>query len=295
LLSLAQSGNHLFCLEWTPSDTGPKILQSKKIRFNHTKSPFKNFLDYTFKNINKNSLNTSDSITISIDIDSVLVTSFNYDSNVDINEYIDWYKHEILNPYLLDNFDIYFYPLNNDENSVLVICINKKIKKNIIESCEKHKFDLNHLTIDVFSASSAINIYKKKNVKKYLLWKVNKNNYHYGLYYENNDLKHIIKIKKSNKIECIESIGDKKIEKDLIQLFESVLFKNKVNKTYIDKIFVYQTKTSSELIKKISTINKIVIMDIGSKVFKKKSNKKGIQFNLLGFNENSNSLRGIDV
>ena len=109
----------------------------------------------------------------------------------------------------------------------------------------------------MFTAFADTANYLYDNVNKYLLWKVNKNNYHYGLYYENNDLKHIIKIKKSNKIECIESIGDKKIEKDLIQLFESVLFKNKVNKTYIDKIFVYQTKTSSELIKKILHENKL--------------------------------------
>lgn len=295
MLSLAQSGNHVFCLEWTPSDTGPQILQNKKIKFNHTKSPFKNFLDYTFKNISKNSLNTSDSITVSLDINNVLVTSFNFDSNIEINEYVNWYKHKILNPYIVQNFDIYFYPLNNDENSIMVICINKKIKINIIESCEKHKFNLNHLTIDIFSAASAINMYKKKNIKNYLLWKINKNNYHYGLYYENNDLKHFIKIKKTNKIECVESIGDKSIKKELLQCFESILFKNKIKKTSIDKIFVYQSKISCELLKKISKINKITIMDVGLKVFKKKSNKKDIQYNLLGFNENCNSLRGIDV
>ena len=295
MLSFAQSAEHLFFLEWTPSDTGPKVLQYKKIKNNNSRTLYKNFLDDILKNINKNSLNTSNSVTLSIDINNILITSFNYDSNIKLEEYVEWYKNKILNPYILDNFDIYFYPLNNKENSIMVICINNEIKNNIIKSCEKHQYDLMHLTLDLFSASSAINIYKKKNIKNYLLWKIDKNNFHYGLYYENNNLKHFIKIKKTNKIECIQSIGDQNFKEDLIKMYDKILFKNKVEATYIDKIFIYQSKTSFELLKKISKNNKISIMDIGSKFLNKQSNKKGLQFNLLGFNENCNSIRGIDV
>ena len=38
---------------------------------------------------------------------------------------------------------------------------------------------------------------------------------------------------------------------------------------------------------------KIKIMDIGSKFLNK--NKKNINYSLIGFNENGNSLKGIDV
>ena len=88
--------------------------------------------DNGLKIFDKTSLNTSNSLTLSIDINNILITSFNYDSNIKLEEYVEWYKNKILNPYILDNFDIYFYPLNNKENSIMVICINNEIK-NIME------------------------------------------------------------------------------------------------------------------------------------------------------------------
>ena len=296
MLSLAQSADYLFCLEWTSSDTGPKVLQHKKIKFKNSQKFYKNFLDNVLRNLKRSSINTSSSITLSIDINNVIISSFNHDPNIELNEYIDWYEKEILNPYFIENFDNYFYPLNNTDNTIMVICINKKIKNNIKISCEKHNFNLTHLTIDLFSAGSAINIYKEKNIKNYLLWKIGKNNQHYGLYYEGDAIKHFIKIKKTKKIDCIQSIGDKSKKVELINFFEKILFENKVKISSIDNIFLYQSKTGFELLKNLSKTRKITIMDIGSKVLNKKSsNKKDIQFNLLGFNENCNSLRGIDV
>ena len=37
------------------------------------------------------------------------------------------------------------------------------------------------------------------------------------------------------KIECIQSIGDKKIKEDLLNLFQDILYKNKIDKTYIEQ------------------------------------------------------------
>ena len=58
---------------------------------------------------------------------------------------------------------------------------------------------------------------------------------------------------------------------------------------------MYQTKSNSSQIKKISELNKrkIKIMNIGKYFLNKKMSK--INYDLLSFNENSNSLRGIDV
>jgi len=295
LLSLAQSSDYLFCLEWTSSDTGPKVLQYRKVKYKNPESYYHNFLDNVLKNLDISSLNTSNSISLSIDISNIIISSFNYDSHIGLNDYVKWYKEEILNPYLIENFDYYFYPLNNIDNTVMVIAINKKTKNNIKTSCAKHKLNLTNLNIDLFSAAAAINIYKKKNIQNYFLWKIGKNNYHYGLYYEGNEMKHFIKVRKTKKIDCIQSIGDNIKKNELVELFENILFKNKINATFIDKIFLYQSKTGFGLMKKILKNKKIVVMDIGSKFINKKSNNKDIQFSLLGFNENCNSLRGIDV
>ena len=291
MLSLAQSSNCLFCLEWTSSDTGPKVLKYKKIKVNASQESYRNFLDDILINFKKSSMNSSSSISLSIDINNILLTSFNYDPSINLEDYIKWYQDNILNPYILKNFDIYYYPLNNVENSIMVICINKKIKANIFASCKKHNYDLVHLTLDVFSAGIAVKNYRKKNIKNYIMWKIDKNNYHYGLYYELDNLKHFIKIRKTNKIECIQSIGDKILKTNLMNMFESALLKNKLEAHFVDKIFLYQSKTSFELLKILSKENKIHIMDIGSKLL----NKKDSHYSLLGYNENINSLRGIDV
>ena len=168
MLSLAQSANYLFCLEWTSSDTGPKVLQYKKIKFNTSQESYKNFLDTCLINFKKSSINQSNSISLSIDIDNLFLTSFNYDLNIDIVDYTKWYETNILNPYIVKNFDIYYYPLNNKENSMMVVCINKTLKANIIASCKKHKYELVHLTSDIFSAGIAARVYRKNNIKNYI-------------------------------------------------------------------------------------------------------------------------------
>ena len=291
MLSLAQSADYLFCLEWTPSDTGPKVLQYKKIKFNPSQKSYKHFLDASLIDFKKSSINPSNSMSLSIDIDNVLLTSFNYDLNIDLEDYTKWYEDNVLNPHIVNNFDIYYYPLNNKENSMMVVCINKKLKANIIASCKKHKYDLVHLTFDIFSAGIAAKVYRKENVRNYLIWKIGKNNYHYGLFYENDDLKHFIKVKKRNKIECIQSIGDNFLKIKLIKMFESAILGKKLEANFLDKIFLYQSKTNFELLKFLASKNKIHIMDIGSKLL----GKKTPHYSLLGYNENINSLRGIDV
>ena len=291
MLSLAQSADYLFCLEWTPSDTGPKVLQYKKIKFNPSQKSYRNFLDTSLIDFKKSSINPSNSMSLSIDIDNVLLTSFNYDLNIDLEDYTKWYENNVLNPHIVENFDIYYYPLNNKENSMMVVCINKKLKANIIASCKKHKYDLVHLTFDIFSAGIAAKIYRRKNIRNYLIWKIGKNNYHYGLFYENDDLKHFIKVKKRNKIECIQSIGDNFLKIKLIKMFESAILGKKLEANFSDKIFLYQSKTNFELLKFLASKNKIHIMDIGSKLL----GKKTPHYSLLGYNENINSLRGIDV
>ena len=101
------------------------------------------------------------------------------------------------------------------------------------------------------------------------------------------------------KIECIQSIGEKSLRNDLISLINSFFNDNiEINANFYDKIYLYQSKSNFELLEKIYNQNKnnIIIMDIGSKFLnREKVSRKNNNYHLLGYNENGNSLKGIDV
>ena len=97
-----------------------------------------------------------------------------------------------------ENFDIYYYPLEDTkENIVMVIYINKEVKQNILDSCLEHNCNLLHLTLDIFSANDSSKIFGSNSLNSYIIWKIMKNNYHYITYYKKGSLNHLIKVKKS--------------------------------------------------------------------------------------------------
>ena len=181
----------------------------------------------------------------------------------------------------------------------MVIYISKDLKNNILNSCAKYNYELRHLSIDIFSANHAIHIYNSSSNDRHILWKIGKRNVHYLLYYERDVLKCYLKLKCGKKIECIQSIGEKSLRNDLISLINSFFNDNiEINANFYDKIYLYQSKSNFELLEKIYNQNKnnIIIMDIGSKFLnREKVSRKNNNYHLLGYNENGNSLKGIDV
>jgi len=297
LLSLSRSSNRVYCIEWIPTESGPTVLNYKKLSYNS--QLYTNFLDSVFNDFEvKNTNDINKIITLSLDIDSVCVTSFRYDSRVPLDDQIEWYQNNFLGKYIIDNYDIYYYPMDTNNNEVMVIYVSKDLKNNILNSCEKYGYELRHLGIDIFSANHIVHIYDYSINNKYILWKIGKGNNHYLLYYEREILKHYIRLKYGKKIEHIQSIGEHSLRNDLISLISSLLDDNiETNSNFYDKIYLYQSKSNFELLEKIynQDKNKIVIMDIGSKFLNKGVTRKNNNYNLLGYNENGNSLRGIDV
>jgi len=296
LLSVSQTSNRLLCVEWIPTESGPEVIKYKKIPYN-SKS-YISFLDSIFNDFEikyKDDINRI--ITLSLDIENVCITSFKSVPEISLNDRIKWYENNFLGKYIIDNHDIYYYPIGGKDGEVMVVYINKDLKNNILNSCTKSNYELKHLSIDIFSANHAVHIYGNSPNNKYILWKIGKGNHHHLLYYEKDTLKHYLRLKCGKKIECIQSIGEELVKNDIMTLVDSILDNNiKTNTNFYDKIYLYQSKANFELLEKISNQdkNKIIIMDIGSK-FLKKSSKKSNNYNLLGYNENGNSLRGIDV
>ena len=285
MLSISQSSNFLYCLEWVPSESGVEVVNFNKISIDNPlsdKDSIKNILD-KFNPITKSE---SNSISISLDISNVQISSINFDPKIDLNSYVKWYEENILGKYIIENFDIYYYPCFN--NNLIIVMIDKILRNNLIQSVRAAGCNLIDLNIGIFSANYAITqILKLNNLRNHLLWKIDKNNIHYITYYEKNILSNFVKFKKNkNKINFLNSLGDSKNLDKIMKYFSE-----KNNSDFIDKIFLYQPGNSTTK-KNVNDIlhNNVELLDI-SDFFKIKNNK----FNFSGYIENSNSLKGIDV
>ena len=295
MLSLAQSSNSIFCLEWIPSESGPKVLQYKKIKTRSNYTTYENFLDPVLSNFILSSSNESNALSLSLDINNIGLSSFKYDNKIPFKDYTQWYEKKVLGSYIANNYDIYYYKLYDVDNIAMVFYIGRELKNNIIKSCSTNNFKIKHLGIDIFSANISVNqIYKPKKTDSYIIWKIHKNNIHYITYFKNNYLKHYIKVRIGKNINILQNIGLEDLQNKIISFFEFLLLDKKEPISFVDNIYVYQMKSDFSFMKKIINKNKkIKIMDIGSKFLNK--GKKGINYSLVGFNENGNSLKGIDV
>ncbi len=295
MLSLAQSSNSIFFLEWIPSESGPKVLQYKKKKISFNSTTYQNFLTSILSDFSISSSNESKALSLSLNIDNIGITSFKYDNALPFKDYIKWYQEKVLGSHIMNNYDVYYYKLYDVKGIAMVIYINKKIKKNILESCDKNNLELKHLGIDIFSANISLNqIYKRKKIKSHILWKVAKNNIHYITYFKDNNLTHYMKIRVSKDIIPLQYIGSKENQKKIVLFITSLLNNKKKLKSPTNNIYVYQTKSDSLFIKKIiKKYKNIKLMDIGLKFLD--VNRKNTNYSIIGFNENGNSLKGIDV
>ena len=54
MLSLSQTSNSLFCVKWIPTESGPKVINYKKLSY--SSQSYKNFLDYVFNDFEINNV-----------------------------------------------------------------------------------------------------------------------------------------------------------------------------------------------------------------------------------------------
>jgi len=292
LLSISQSSNYYYCLEWLPTESGIKIIEFKKIKTNLNIGD-DNLIEYIIDNFNPTTKTESNSLSISLDIKNVQISCIKIEPKIELNEYVVWYEKNILDAFVLKKFDIYYYPISN--NNLLIVYINKIERNRLIQSSQNSGYNLIDLNISIFSANIALKqIIKVNNLKNYMIWKIEKNNLHYLSYYQGEEFLFMMTIKHSKeKIEILHSAGDPQYQNNMIAYVKSVLINLKEENNLFEKVFMYQNMIETKKIKSLIDNNKsIELIDISNFIT---NNKEKNSYKFLGYVENGSSLKGIDV
>ena len=289
MLSISQTSNYYYCLEWIPSESGLEVLKFDKIKFNHNLGD-KDSIHSIIEIFNPISKDDSNSLSLSIDIDNIQISSIKLDSKISIETYINWYEKNILGRQFLDNFYNYYYPFG--ENNLMMINIDKIFKKNIVDSVSSSGYNLIDFNLGILSANYSVKqIMKIKNLKNYLIWKIGKNKIHYLTYYKDGNFSCMVKLKKTkNNIKELKLVGDPIDYNQVVDFLKSVLIDNSSKSDFCEKVLVYQCSNDKKNIESILDEN-IEVINISSFFDDSDDNK----FKFLNYVENSNSLKGIDV
>ena len=294
MLSIAQSDNAYYCFEWIPTENGPKVVNYKSIKENF--SYRRNNFNEVISKIKPKIRDVSDSLSIVVNINNVKISSYIVDNIENSNQAIDWYEENILDKDYLKKFEVFYYPMNSNENSqlLLVVSFNKVLKKEIKLLASKFSYNLLYLSVDIFSAyMTAQQLYKTPLDQDSLIWKIDKNNLHYLTYYENNNLSSFVSFRISKKsYNFYHKIGTIRAI-DVLENFINKIIIERKSYNNIKNIFVYQTKSNYSLIKSYVNDKKLNVKLLNiSNIFNEKVKS---EYNLLPYVENGISLRGVDV
>ena len=123
----------------------------------------------------------------------------------------------------------------------MVLSISKRLKKEIQSLASKFSYNLLYLSVDIFSAYTTVQqLFKIPSKQDILIWKIDKNNFHYFTYYENNELSSFMSFRLSKKsYKIYQKIGLNNKNDILIDFIEKVIVKKKSTNN-ISNVFVYQ-------------------------------------------------------
>ena len=232
MLSIAQSDNAYYCFEWIPTENGPRVVNYKSIKENF--SYRKNNFDKVISKLKPKIRDISDSLSIVVNINNVKISSFIIDDIENSNQAIAWYEENILDKNYLKKFEVFYYPINSNENSqlLLVVSFKKILKKEIGLLASKFSYNLLYLSVDIFSAYiTAQQLYKIPLNQDALIWKIDKNNLHYLTYYENNNLSSFVSCRISKKsYKFYHKIGTKRTINILENFINKVIIGRKNSK-----------------------------------------------------------------
>ena len=252
MFSISQTSRGFFCLEWSPTETGPRIINNKHIKSSRSFSD-KHTLSQIVSNYKLSIKDESNSLSVIINSDDVIISCMDTLSYRENNKMINWYESNIMGDSFCSNFYNYYFPMAyKNKKRFLIVSLPKSIRKNVIKSSSKLGFNLVYLSIDIFSSAVLVqNLYKPFVENEYLLWKICNNNHHTLIHYKENLIYSYVKIRKhSNQYIADYSIGDSHSIKKSVECLNAMLIDKKSYKN-IDRIFIYQTKNDTKMIKNI--------------------------------------------
>ena len=177
MLSISQTTSGFYCIEWTPTENGPKIIKSKHLKI-YNSIYKKGVLEEIISHLNPLQGKNSKSLSITLNIDEFLISEIKRDKNIIDKDYINWYETNIINQDYKKVYDLFYFPLI-DEMSYFTLSIKKEIKNNLVSCSSDLGYSLRYLSVDIFSSATLLKLLK--NIDSFLIWKIGKNNFHYLL------------------------------------------------------------------------------------------------------------------
>ena len=278
-------------MEWSSTEDGPKIVNLNHLKDIKSFSSAKVF-DNIINNFHFTIKNQSNSLSVTLDSESVLISSLNIDSK-NISKSINWYENEILGLDFLSNYYNYYYPLIYD-NQCLLISIPKVFKDNIANSALDNNLNLIYLSVDIFSTSTLVKqLYIKKSKEDYIVWKICNNNNHTLVVYNKDNIIFYAKLKKKENEFIVDfHIGGQNYLSEIVYLLNTTLIQNS-NDVSMKNIFIYQTKENKDTLKKILDlkIDSIEVININLLITQQ---YKDI-YKFMPYLENGISFKGLDL
>ena len=294
MLAISQTSSGCYCVEWSSTEDGPKIINHKHVPIYQSLGDEARF-NKLISSINPISQDQeSNAMSITLNSNQYILSQVKYDNKMDPEEFIEWYQEYILSDSFNDIYDIYYYPLFN-QNIFITLSIMKSLKNKLIKNAHDIGYNLIYLSADIFSAAiAAKQLFKLDKKDSYFIWKIDKNNYHHLIQYKENLIETYARIKKtSNEFKIIIGIGQDQNLSMMKDFLYNILIEKKQS-IIKDSIFLYQTNKSIERVKKILDINKSNIKLIDLSIITEDCNNSKINI-MTQYSENGISLKGIDV
>jgi len=294
LFSISQTSRGFFCLEWLSTENGPQIITTKHLKINNDfkdKFLLKNIVSQYESSIN----NESNSLSVIVSSDNVLISSIDTSSDEENIKMIKWYESNLMGADLYDKYHNYYYPMkSNKNNKFLIISFPKNIKNNIMKSAIDLKLNLIYLSVDIFSAAVFVQHQYQKDIKyQYVLWKINKNNKHTIILYKEKLIYAYVVIKKyAKKCKQIIGIGNNSYVEDLTKLADNILV-HKFSDENIKNIFIYQTKESTEDLRNILNLGISSIKVLSFNKLIENRSKNNLKY--INYIENGICFKGLDL
>ena len=111
MLAISHTSSGCYCIEWSSTENGPKIINHKHIPIYQSlgdEDVFNKLISSINPTLQKEESNT---MSITLNSEQYILSQLKYDNRLDPQEFINWYEKSILTNSFNNIYDIYYYPL----------------------------------------------------------------------------------------------------------------------------------------------------------------------------------------